>query len=188
MSPNIYRQLKEMYAENNMPYHDWSHITDCLIEFNKCRNSLNSSDQVVTAILFHDAVYDPKAKDNEEKSAELAVKILTEKGLSNDFTSKVSNLVLATKHIVIPEDNDSKFILDIDLSILGANKEKYDTYAKAIRKEYSMYSDQEYNTGRTAVLQGFLDRKRIFLTDFFKDLYHETNPLKLHHEKKLFLP
>jgi predicted metal-dependent HD superfamily phosphohydrolase len=66
-----------------------------------------------------------------------------------------------------------ELFLDLDISILGAPEEKYNAYAKQIRKEYSSYSWEEYCRGRTKVMTSFLQRDRIFLTDHFHATYEE---------------
>ena len=57
--------------------------------------------------------------------------------------------------------------LDLDRSILGTSTEEYDVYSKAIRQEYIHYPWDEYRSGRVSVLQGFLNRERLFFTDHF---------------------
>lgn len=63
--------------------------------------------------------------------------------------------------------------LDLDLSILGAAEDEYDNYASQIRKEYEQYSWEQYCRGRTAVLESFLGRKRLFFSDYFHGKYEE---------------
>lgn len=46
--------------------------------------------------------------------------------------------------------------LDFDLSILAAEPAAYDAYARAIRREYSIYPDASYRRGRIAVLEKLL--------------------------------
>jgi predicted metal-dependent HD superfamily phosphohydrolase len=65
----------------------------------------------------------------------------------------------------------TEIFLDFDLGILGAPQEDYDEYAAQIRREYSYYSGEEYRRGRKAVLEKFLDRKRLYFTDYFYELY-----------------
>lgn len=52
----------------------------------------------------------------------------------------------------------------IDLSILGADWDIYQTYIKNIRTEYKIYPDFAYNKGRIKVLQHFLDLEKIYKT------------------------
>ena len=70
---------------------------------------------------YDDIIYDPKSKKNEEDSALLATNDLIKLGLPQLFIEKVNQLILATKHVFIPDDLDSQLLVDIDLSILGKN-------------------------------------------------------------------
>lgn len=128
---------------------------------------------VLWAIWYHDAVYDPRAKDNEERSAEWAKRSLTAWGLDGAFVERVVSLIHETKHTgAAPSSPDVAVLLDADLSVLGADADRYDDYARAIRAEYAFVPDAEYRSGRTAVLQGFLNRPRLYYTD---DLFHERD-------------
>jgi len=105
------------------------------------------------AIWFHDIVYDPRAKDNEERSADEAAVFLQ----GTEFVDSVRILILATEHNEESGSRDARLLCDIDLSILGSERELYQTYSKAIREEYAWVSDEEYRAGRatgfsTAVL------------------------------------
>ena len=53
-------------------YHTWSHPLALLRHFESVKAQLNDPVSVECAILFHDAIYDPLAKDNEVRSAQLA--------------------------------------------------------------------------------------------------------------------
>ncbi len=56
-------------------------------------------------------------------------------------------------------------MLDADLAIFGANPGEYQKYARSIRQEYIWVSDANYIAGRTKVLENFLQRERIYLTE-----------------------
>jgi predicted metal-dependent HD superfamily phosphohydrolase len=60
------------------------------------RADLNDADAVALALWFHDAVYDPQAKDNELKSAELFEQYLAQ-DLSFDIVQKIKRWILARK-------------------------------------------------------------------------------------------
>jgi len=72
-----------------------------------------------------------------------------------------------------PKEILIQLFLDLDVSILGAPVEEYNTYAKQIRKEYSSFSWEEYRKGRMEVMTAFLQRERIFLTDHFHATYEQ---------------
>jgi len=118
------------------------------------------------AVWFHDVIYDTKAKDNEEKSAEYASLCLTELNIPVPMINHIVNMILNTKnHSSLLSDIDSQILLDADLSILGSASTVYKAYALSIRLEYSWISDTEYQIARKRVLQKFLERDRIYLTE-----------------------
>jgi len=55
------------------------------------------------------------------------------------------------------------------MSILGAAPDAYRQYASDVRREYGVFPDEMYNHGRLQVLNDFLARDRIFLTDYFHE-------------------
>ena len=72
-----YERLTAAYAEPHRHYHNQQHIAECLAEFDQARHLALQPEAVELALWFHDAVYDPKAGDNEEQSAALAQRCLT---------------------------------------------------------------------------------------------------------------
>ena len=71
-------------------------------------------------------------------------------------------------------DTDNLFFLDMDLSILGADRGTYVQYTEQIKKEYTTYYDKNnYKKGRFVAMKKFLDRERIFYTDCFYDRYEQ---------------
>ena len=120
---------------------------------------------VQLAIWFHDAVYDPRAKDNEERSAQLAVDWLRPVGIPEKLFQHVAQMIQVTAHTDVAEvDDDTAVLLDADLAILSAEKRRYLRYAADIRREYAWVDDTTYRNGRIQVLEKFLSRPRIFRT------------------------
>lgn len=126
---------------------------------------------VVFAVFYHDAVYNVLKKNNETKSAELAILHLSKMGVPLILQQQCCELIMATRHHGLSSNNDCNYFTDADLSILGSAPAVYQRYVKAIRKEYVFYPDIIYNKGRQKVLNHFLQMKRIFKTDFFADRY-----------------
>ena len=80
---------------------------------------------------------------------------------------------------VIPQGVDAGLLVDIDLSILGANPDRFDEYEYQIRQEYAWVPDGLFRTKRKALLQGFLARTRIFNTTYFVERYEKQARLNL---------
>lgn len=116
------------------------------------------------AAFFHDAVYDPTASDNEERSAELAEIELGRLGINGSAIATTLRLIRATDGHETDGSSEVDVFLDADLAILGTEPEVYDRYASAIRQEYAHLSDDEFRSGRATVLQKFLDRPTLFFT------------------------
>ena len=162
-----YARLRAAYDQPPRAYHNLSHISDCLQKFVAARTNFDDADCAEFALWYHDAIYDSTAKDNEERSAELAVAALKSGGASSERIERVNKLILATRHREIPLDDDAQWIVDIDLSILGADTVTFTAYDQAIRQEYAWVPESDYRKGRTSVLRGFLNRRRIFQTEYF---------------------
>ena len=170
---SVYKDLIACYSEPHRFYHTLDHIAFCLDDFQRARHKAVNLDAVEMAIWFHDAVYDTKAKDNEEKSAQLALAVAKKALLPDEFGRQVANLILATKHDVVPEDADTQLIVDIDLSILGESSKRFDEYEQKIRKEYEWVSEEKFVAERLVILQSFLppQRPNVYLTSFFQKKY-----------------
>lgn len=166
--------LQAAYAAEGRFYHNWQHITAMLRHFDDVEAHLNSPDIVKAAIYYHDVIYDPLAKDNEAQSAELATQELASFFNANDL-QHISILINATAGHALPSDlaadlqSNCAYFLDIDLSILGTDREVYDQYEIDIRQEYAMIPVELFNAGRAQILQNFLERDRLYFSDHFHD-------------------
>ncbi len=161
----FFDDLVARYSEPHCHYHNLEHIADVLEVAGKLIGLAASPEAIFLAVWFHDAIYDTHAKDNEERSAQLAAEKLHSLGVAPDLIDKTANLILATAHTSESRDDiDSHILLDADLAILAAEEERYRRYAEAIRKEYAWVDEAAYRTGRSRVLQAFLNRPRIFHT------------------------
>lgn len=166
----IYAELITLYSDERRTYHNLDHITHCLKEFAAVKHLCEHPDEVEMAIWFHDAIYDPKAKDNEEKSAEFARQILEEMKALQNIADVAPYLILATKHIEPPKNIDAQVLADIDLSSLGALPEEFDGNSENIRKEYGL-SEEQWKIGRAEFLKRFLAKPSIYLTEHFRQKY-----------------
>ncbi len=157
-------KLEAAYAEPHRRYHTRDHIEQCLALLDKVPDLMDSERQILTyAIWWHDAVYDPKASDNEARSAEMAKADLRDFDLSIHARDEVARLIrLTAGHEVEEEDRLGEILVSIDLAILGAPPERYDAYARAVREEYAHVPDEAWRAGRAAVLQRFVDAQVIF--------------------------
>lgn len=171
-SNKIFDDLQKHYSEKHRVYHNLGHIGSLLKLFEQFNQFIDDKSSVFFTIWFHDAIYDPGADDNEKQSAKLAVESLNEFFMPKEEIEKVEKMILATeKHLPTGLNKDGQMFLDFDLAILGTENSVYRHYAKAIRQEYSFVSDAEYKAGRAAVLQNFLKRDLIYLTDIMREQF-----------------
>lgn len=63
--------------------------------------------------------------------------------------------------------------MDIDLSILGQDRSKFDEYERQIRSEYSWVAADAFAKGRSAILSSILARPRIYSTGLFYNKYEK---------------
>jgi predicted metal-dependent HD superfamily phosphohydrolase len=166
VSQEIFQELIRAYSSGERHYHTLEHI-DQVLEIIEQKQSLAKNFSALRlAAWFHDVIYDPKARDNEDKSAAYAGYRLSQLKIPMTVIAQVTTMILDTKnHQPSPGNLDSQIFLDADLAILGAPKLEYESYAQAIRREYSWVSDDEYRTRRKQVLQKFLHRERIYFTN-----------------------
>jgi predicted metal-dependent HD superfamily phosphohydrolase len=170
---DAYPRLLAAYRRPDRFYHAAAHIGDCLHWLDQSRSTAGRPDEVELALWFHDAVYDPHASDNEERSAAWASDSLEAAGIDRAVRGRVHDLILATKHNAPPTAGDAEVIVDIDLSILGRDPDTFSAYDGAIAKEYAWVPWEQYRAGRTAVLDGFLRRAAIFRTEFFRERFED---------------
>ena len=158
--------LVHVYSSPGRVYHTLEHIQEMLTWIERLRDNALDLPTLQLACWFHDSVYDPSAGDNEEQSAIYAQRVLSDFALPSTTIAAVSQMILSTKtHWTEESNTDCHILLDADLAILGAPALDYDSYAKAIRQEYSWVAEASYKTGRRQVLQAFLQRKRIYWTE-----------------------
>lgn len=161
----------EVNAKMKWSYHKRLHVVDCMNELYGVKHLLENPDAVECALLFHDIIYDPTSTTNEEESAAVAEKLLIQRGVSKDFIEIVKNLILATKPGSTPKSNDEKYIKDIDMSIFGKDEKKYIQYAKDVKREYYMYTKEQYKEWRSSFLKTLIEKENIYHTEYFTEKY-----------------
>ncbi|MCE3272430.1 MAG: hypothetical protein K0S57_2827 [Ramlibacter sp.] len=111
----------------------------------------------------------PKARDNEERSADWAARSILAADCDAAVAERVRALVLATDGHAASDDADTQFLLDVDLAILGAAPARFAEYERQVRAEYAHVPDAEFRSRRAQVLGTFLARPRIYGTVAFHD-------------------
>jgi predicted metal-dependent HD superfamily phosphohydrolase len=171
LAERLWIEIENSYTAAKRHYHTLTHLSDLHQQLNGHEREIDDWDVILFSIFYHDIVYNVLKSNNEEKSAELADKRMRELGVPETKIQQTKNHIRATKVHARSADEDTNIFVGADLSILGANWLTYSQYADNVRKEYSIFPDIVYKSGRAKVLQGFLNRERIFTTEVFFALY-----------------
>jgi predicted metal-dependent HD superfamily phosphohydrolase len=116
------------------------------------------------ATWYHDAIYVVGAKDNEERSADLARTEISRQRNAG-FASVIAQKVMVTKTHRLPwhATLTDAIIVDADLAGLGADSEVYTANSQKVKDEFNV-NDELWFQGRTAFLENFLARPNIYYT------------------------
>ena len=163
-------ELAAAYGEPHRAYHNATHIAEVLGWFDRVAESTGwqAPSDVYTAIVFHDAIYEPGAKDNEARSAQWARRAISEHGLPASADRVAELIELTAQHGTLETaTGDTGLFLDADMAIVGAPIERYRAYAKEIRREYASIPAAAYRAGRGTFLEALAKKPRIYFTDEF---------------------
>jgi predicted metal-dependent HD superfamily phosphohydrolase len=160
-----FADLARRYGEPHRHYHTLGHLAEVLRTVRELAPG-DPDPALLLAAWFHDVIYDPRAADNEERSAEHARTVLGSLGVPEAVRAETARLILLTRaHSAGPDDRAGQLLLDADLAILGAAEGAYDRYAAAIRREYAWVPEEDYRAGRRRVLESFMARPRLYNTE-----------------------
>ncbi len=168
----LWHNIAERYNENQRAYHTLQHIQQLFEQFEQVKQYLFEPHIIALALFYHDVIYEPTRSDNEFKSAEYAVVSLT-RYLNTEQCKHIYALIMMTASHQLDnllnknKVSDAAYLLDMDLSVLGAPRTDYEKYAQAVRQEYAHVSDTEYCTGRALVLNSLLTHPTLYLTDYY---------------------
>ncbi|WP_440110490.1 HD domain-containing protein [Acidovorax sp. BL-A-41-H1] len=167
------RRLILAWARWPRAYHDTSHLWACLRHWQTVQDqepsALDNPHAVALALWYHDAIYWPWSRHNEERSADWASRFMLSQDLPHTLAQTVHQHILDTRHTPGPLIGDARWVVDIDLAILGQTDAVYRQFERNVRREYFFVRWPRYVAGRSAVLRGFLDQPRIYGSDWFFD-------------------
>jgi predicted metal-dependent HD superfamily phosphohydrolase len=160
LADRTFEEVRTHYAGPGRFYHTLDHVQNVLRTVESLGSYARNLNAVRLAAWLHDVIYDSRASDNEERSADYAERLCEQ--LSITEGRLVAALIRKTKTHDAAEDADAQVLIDADLAILGGNKSAYRLYAEQIRHEYAWVPEPEYRMGRRHILERFLRRPRIF--------------------------
>ncbi len=163
--------LEKAYSKKSRHYHHLTHIRDMIEGFEMYYDQLQFPNEILFSIFYHDYIYVSSKKDNEFKSAEYALEILSENTMLNK--QLIFDAICATQKHQHNKVEDINWLIDFDLKVLARDWNEYQIYFEQIRKEYRIYPDFLYKPGRAKALKHFLENEFIFQTDEFRNLYEE---------------
>lgn len=140
--------ILQKYKESHRFYHNWDHI-EYMLKLAEERGIL--TEELFLSIIFHDIIYDPKAKDNEEQSANLFYSFF--KNNVNVNTNLIKQAILETKNHQSTSEL-SKQLCELDLHNLQDFDSFYDNSMK-IFKEYQFVDYKIYKEERIKILQKY---------------------------------
>lgn len=158
------QKLVVAYEEPQRKYHTVQHLTECLVLLSRYLHVAVEPAEVEIALWFHDAIYDVTGHENEARSADWAVEELTAAGVSAERAERVRQHILATRHAALPQGQDQQLLVDIDLAILGAPRDRFEEYESQVRAEYAWVPEPLFRLKRAEVLSEFLARQPIYNT------------------------
>ena len=167
----LFRDLTARYSEPHRKYHTMQHLHECFGKLQELRALARKPEEIELALWFHDAIYDTKRKDNEEKSAQWARSAVLDAGVAAPAGDRVYELVIATRHNAVPAGIDAQILVDVDLSILGARPDRFDEYEQQVREEYSWVPGPLFRRERRKMLEELLKRPSLFQTAPFLAAY-----------------
>ncbi len=166
-SDALFDQLLAAYTEAQRQYHTLQHLIECLTKFECVHEQTDFPREFEVALWFHDAIYDVKGHDNEKRSAMWAKESVLSAGRPIEESQRIYDLVMITQHSALPKTKDEKILVDIDLSILGEQAERFDEYDRQVRQEYAWVPDHVFKEKRREILTHFLARPQIFNSEYF---------------------
>ena len=172
-----FAELVARHGEAGRRHHDFDHASDVVDVVLGLHSPGDDWAVAVLAAWYHDVVYDPRAAAgvNEGASAVVAHDALSGLGVTLTALGNVCRIIcLTASHRPAPTDRAGAVLCDADLSILGADEERYDGYVVDVRQEYAHVSDDGWRQGRRAVLHSLLDRPTIFHTHAGRDRWESA--------------
>ncbi len=160
------QHISDCHSEPHRHYHDMGHVKEMLacVEPSLDRLSMNEAEALQLAIVWHDSVYNPLSKTNEEESF---IDFLAEyEGLEEKYRDlpkwqaiipMVQEMIMATKHHEYSQDMPLylRLIIEADLARFGGTFETFWQNTMKLFREYSNVDWDAFKNGRIAFLKDY---------------------------------
>lgn len=143
------------WSESHRYYHTLEHLNDLIsqIESDKQKYSDKEYEMLLITALFHDIVYDPLKRDNEERSADFFIKSCT--NITSDI-KVIKQAILDTQTHLSTTDISEQFN-KYDMNIVERPLNDLLEWEKGIYNEFKSFGDK-YKTGRLSFLKSLLPK------------------------------
>lgn len=152
-------QTAERYNEPHRYYHNASHLQELLDEIAVAEYSSEEYRIAMALVaIFHDAIYNPRKKDNEERSAEYAAAFFRVATKVKDMREDVVKAILDTKNHHLAEGRLSRDFCLLDLKrMFQSSPGELLKHELNIFKEYQFVDFATYKTNRIKFLRSFVE-------------------------------
>ncbi|RYV51257.1 HD domain-containing protein [Pengzhenrongella frigida] len=166
-------RLIERWAEPGRHFHTIKHLADVLARVDELAEETHEPEVVRLAAWYHGAIFDAaneasyanRGGEDEVASADLALEELTALGVPEKRAVRVHDLVIALRrHAPTSGDFDCAVLCDADLAVLASEPQRYKTYLRDIREEYSHLPVEDYVRARIRILTKLLQRRALFVS------------------------
>lgn len=201
-SPEAFERLVAAWSAPERRYHDREHLLDCLRELDTLRAAAASSTDAASAtgaaiatavaaataadiadiaelaLWYHDAIYEPGARNSEDESARLLLETAHAVRIPAAHARAAAACVRATAHGAeggapsAPMAPCIDLVLDIDLSILGRDALRFLEFEYAVAEEYARVPRAQFILARGRFLQALLAAP-IYRTPHFRARYEQ---------------
>ena len=168
-SEDFVSNLLKDNLSNLYSYHNFNHtfnVVNAVIKLcDKEKVEGKDKEMLLVAAWFHDTGYLNGTENHEEKSVKIATEFLKEKEQSDEFIAEVSNLILATSKLYVPQTQLEKIIKDADY--VHITSLEYESSCELLRSELKSTMDISFSSLEWAKENlNFLLNKHRFYTDY----------------------
>ncbi len=172
--PTIASTVFSSMMSTRLYYHTPAHILN-MFSFAK-ENTITLTPIEELAILFHDAIYRPGSKMNEDSSVLLMESLLLNtNNVDEKNISAASSIIRSTGwHLQDDAISDSaKLVMDLDMAGFANSPGEFASNSELVEKEFhrgygnDVYTLEQFLNGRLKFLNALTARKSIYRTPFF---------------------
>lgn len=165
--------LARHYGAADRHHHDLGHPVEMIELLRPIWSELEDPNGTEFAVWIHDVIQEPKVGDDEKRSLAWGLSTLELLGVPENRFLYLKPCVMATRHdpYNAPVRSDARYVADADLGVFGASPERFGRYCNGVKREYWFVPPAIFWFERRKILQSFLDRRYIYFTEYFRDLY-----------------